>query len=181
MSIPITSLVKSALLTLAIALSAPAFPQNPNPSDVFDLSKVKLQIVDARFVTKLSGSKATFAASKPDEYRGLIVTLSITKPAGGEVSLVCQDIVLHYRYGQKSDIARCYGLSNYSAHQNEDRAMDLFSQGWGKATTGPAATNSDTIYIDLFFQNMEPETSDLYLFVAQPTGAHFTTPGWKKN
>jgi hypothetical protein len=29
--------------------------------------------------------------------------------------------------------------------------------------------------------SMEPETSDLGLFIAEPTDAHFTSHGWKKN
>ena len=177
----IESIVNSALLTLAAGLCMPALAQNPNPPDVFDLSKVKFQIVDATFVTKLDSAKAQFTESKPDQYRGLIVTVKIAKAAGAELALTCQDIALHYRYGLQTDVARCYGLSNYSILQNEDRVMALYSQGWGKSITGPVATKSDTVYIDLFFQNMEPETSDLYLFMAQPTGAHFTTPGWKKN
>jgi len=177
----VKSIVNFASLTLAIGLYLPAIAQNPNPSDVFDLSKVNFQIVDATFVTKLDSQKAQFAETKPDQYHGLIVTLRIAKTAGEELTLTCQDIALHYRYGQQSDIARCYGLSSYTTRQDEDRAMALYSQGWGKSITGPVATKSDTVYIDLFFQNMEPETSDLYLFMAQPTGAHFTTPGWKKN
>ena len=181
MKMTVTSIVRFALLTSAVGLSAPAFAQNPNPPDVFDLTKARIQIVDATFVTKLDSQKAQFTESKPDQYRGLIVTLKITKTAGAEFSLACQDIALHYRYGQQSDIARCYGLSSYSTQQNQDRAMALYSQGWGRSTTGLATTKSDAVFIDVFFQNMEPETSDLYLFIAQPTGAHFTSQGWKKN
>jgi hypothetical protein len=59
--------------------------------------------------------------------------------------------------------------------------MALYSQGWGQSTTGLATTKSGIVYIDVFFQNMEPNTSDLYLFMAQPTGAHYTSQGWKKN
>ncbi len=181
MKITVKNIVRFALLTLAAGLSTPAFAQNPNPSDVFDLSRVQFQIVDATFVTKLDTQKANFAETKPEQYHGLVVTLRITKAAGAELTLVCQDIALHYRYSQQSDIARCYGLSSYSTQQNEDRVMSLYSQGWGKSTTGPASTKSNTVYIDLFFQNMEADTSDLYLFMAQPTGAHFSTSGWKKN
>ena len=180
MKIPLKAIAISALLILTIGLSMPACARNPNPSDIFDLSKVNFQIVDATFVTKLDGLKAQFAETKPDQYHGLEVTLLITKAAGDELTLTCQDINLHYRFGQQSDIARCYGLASYSTRQDEDRAMVLYSQGWGKSTTGLATTKSGTVFIDVFFQNMEPDTSDLYLFIAQPTSAHFTTPGWKK-
>jgi hypothetical protein len=181
MKVTVTNSLKSALLISAIGLSMQAFAQNPNPSDVFDLSKVKFQIVDATFVTKLDSPKAQFAETKPDQYHGLVVTLQITKAPGEEVTLTCQDIALHYRYGDNSDVARCYGLSGYSTRQDEDRAMALYSQGWGKSVTGLATTKSGTVYIDVFFQNMEPTTSDLYLFIAQPTSAHFVSQGWKKN
>jgi len=181
MKVTIASVVNSALLISAIGLPMRAFAQNPNPSDVFDLGKVRFQIVDATFVTKLDSEKAQFAETKPDQYHGLVVTLQIAKAPGVEVTLTCQDIALHYRYGVNSDVARCYGLSGYSIRQDEDRAMALYSQGWGKSTTGLATTKSGTVYIDVFFQNMEPETRDLYLFIAQPTGAHFVSQGWKKN
>jgi len=179
--ITVKNIVKLVLLTLAVGLLIPVFAQNWNPPEVFDLSKVQFQIVAATFVTKLDTQRANFIEKNPEQYHGLIVTLRITKVPGAELTLVCQDIALHYRYGQQSDVARCYGLSTYTTQQNEDRAMSLYSQGWGRSTTGPATTKSDTVYIDLFFQNLEPETSDLYLFKAQPTGAHFTSQGWKKN
>jgi len=181
MKVSVKSILNFALLTLAIGLSVPAFAQNPNPSDVFDLSKVNFQIVDAIFVTKLDSQKAQFTETKPDQYHGLIVTLRIAKVAGEPLTLTCQDIALHYRYGQQSDVARCYGLSGYTTREDEDRSMALYSQGWGQSTTGLATTKSGIVYIDVFFQNMEPNTSDLYLFMAQPTGAHYTSQGWKKN
>jgi hypothetical protein len=181
MKIHVKSIVNSALLALAIGLYLPAFAQNPTPSDLFDLSKVNFQIVDATFVTKLDGLSGHFAETKPEQYHGLIVTLRVTKASGAELTLTCQDIALHYRYGQQSDVARCNGLSSYSTQQNEDRAMALYTLGWGKSTTGLATTKSGTVYINVFFQNMEPNTGDLYLFMAQPTGAHYTSQGWKKN
>ena len=179
MKVTLKSIVNSALLAFAAGLAMPALAQNPTPSEVIDLSKVRLQIVDATFVTKLDSAKAKFEESKPNQYHGLIVTVRVTKTAGEQLTLTCQDINLHYRFGKESDIARCYGLSSYTTQQFEDRIMSLYSQGWGKATTGLAATRSDTVYIDVFFQNMEPQTRDLYLFISQPTGAHFTTAGWR--
>ncbi len=170
MNVTVRNIVNSTLMTLAVGLSMQVFAQNP--PDVFDLSSVKFQIVDATFVTKLDSAKAQFAETKPDQYHGLIVTLRIDKAPGAEVTLTCQDIALHYRYGNNTDVARCYGLSSYSTQQNEDRVMALYTQGWGKTTTGTATTKSGAAYVDVFFQNMEPYTSDLYLFIAQPTGAH---------
>jgi hypothetical protein len=170
-------IVISALLTWAAGLSIPSLAQNPNPPEVMDLSKASFQIVDATYVTKLEGSGNIFNETNPDKYHGLIVTVRITKQAGAELTVACQDIALHYRYGLNSDIARCYGLSSFSVQQKEDRPMSLYKEGWGRSTTGIAATQIGTVYIDVFFQHMEPNTSDLYLFIAQPTGAHFISQG----
>ena len=180
MNASIRTAIVPALLAMAAGLAAPAIAQDSNPPDAFDLSAVKFQIVNATFVTSLAGTSAQFKETNPDKYRGLVVTLKITKPPYSELSLICQDINLHYRYGENSDIARCFGLSTFSVQQDEDRAMSLYSQGWGKVTTGQGATRSDTVYVDLFFQNMEPETHDLHLFMAQPAGAVYTSHGWTK-
>ena len=179
MKVTLKSIVNSALLAFAAGLAMPALAQNPTPSEVIDLSKVRLQIVDATFVTKLDSAKAKFEESKPNQYHGLIVTVRVTKTPEEPLTLTCQDINLHYRFGQESDVASCYGLSNYTTQQFKDRFMSLYSQGYGKSTTGQAATRSGTVYVDVFFQKMEPQTRELYLFLSQPTGAHFTTPGWR--
>jgi hypothetical protein len=180
MNVTVRRIVMPALLALVASLSLCAFAQDENPPETFDLTKVRFQIVDATFVSRLEGTQGRFQETHPDLYRGLIATVKITKQAGAELTLACQDIALHYRHGQQSDIAKCFGLSTYSLRQDEDRAMALYSQGWGRSSTGTATTRADTVYIDIFFQNMEPDTRDLYLFVAQPTGAHFTAAGWKK-
>jgi len=180
MNVNLRAATMTALLAMPAGLSMPAFSQNRSPPDVFDLSSVKFEIVNATFVTKLDSAKAQFAETKPNQYHGLIVTVRITKEPGSQISLTCQDISLHYRFGDDSDVARCYGLSSYSTQLNEDRVMALYSQGWGKTTTGPATTQSGAAYVDVFFQNMEPTTRDLYLFMAQPTGAHYVSNGWNK-
>jgi hypothetical protein len=110
----------------------------------------------------------------------MVLTVKITKPAGEELTLPCQDLVLHYRFGQKSDVARCYGISAFSTDQGVDRAMRLSAQGNFSSSTGVATTKSGTVFVDIFYQYMEPETHELYLTIAQPVGAYFETPGWKK-
>ena len=60
MKVTLKSIVNSALLAFAAGLAMPALAQNPTPSEVIDLSKVRLQIVDATFVTKLDSAKAKF-------------------------------------------------------------------------------------------------------------------------
>jgi len=171
------------LLVLAASLSIGARAQEMKPPEVTDLSKVSFQIVAAKFVSTLegaSGNRFQEPEATMDQYRGLVLTVKITKPAGQELTVVAQDMTLHYRYGDNSDAARCFGLSTFSAAQDDDRAMSLLSQGWGRSTTGTNSTKLSVVYIDLFFQNMEPTTADMYLLVAQPTGAHFTSSGWSK-
>jgi len=147
---------------------------------VLDLKKVKIEIVGATFVKELTGvNNAVFKESNPSKYRGLVLTLKVQKPAGEELTLYCQDLVLHYRYGDKSDVARCYGISAFSVGNDVDRPMFLSPQGLASSSTGAATTKASVVYVDLFFQNMEPDTSELHLFVAQPIGASYKTDGWR--
>jgi hypothetical protein len=173
-------LTLAALLTLAVGLAAPAFAQDNNPPDALDLSKVRLQVVDATFVANLQGTNATYKETQLDKYRGLILTVKVTKQPGVPLTVICQDINIHYRFGESSDVAKCFGLSTFSAQQDEDRAMSLYSLGWGKSSTGASTTKSGTVYFDVFFQNMEPETHDVHLFWGQSIGVEYTTHGWTK-
>ncbi len=168
------------LLALVVGCSARAVAQDQKPPQTIDLSTLKFEIVDATFVKELAGVNAHFSmATNADKYRGLVLTLKVTKPAGEELKIACVDIVLHYRYGQKTDVTRCYGLSTYSTQPDSDRAMALYASGIGSSTTGLATTKASTVFIDVFFQGMEPETSDLYILIAQPVGTYFKTGGWK--
>jgi hypothetical protein len=182
MNLIVKSIVSAAFLSLAIGPSMPAFAQNPNPPEVLDLSKVSFQIINVTFMSKLEGgNKKNFLETDLATYRGLVVTLRITKVAGAELTLPCMDINLHYRYGDQHDIANCHVLSNFTTQQYEGRTLNLWPGGWGRVTTGAAATTSSTVYIDVFFEHLEPNTSDLYILIAQPTGSHFTSQGWKQN
>jgi len=165
-------------LTLG-AISSAAQPVGKEPPRVLDLGSVKLQIVDVAFVTKLEGINARFEESEPKKFRGLIVTLRIEKTRGQVVELCAQDLTLHYRYGAKSDVAICYGLSAFSTEEKVDRPMKLFARGYGYCSTGLSTRKAPVVFVDLFFQYMEPDTSDIYLCVARPTGAAFQTQGWK--
>jgi len=140
---------------------------------------VKLRIVEATFVTKLEGVSSRFEEQKPDQFRGLVLTIEVKKPAGGDLTLVAADYALHYRYGDSSDVAPCHGLSTFSTRKDEDRPMNLFKSGYGRTTTGLSTTKAETVFVDVFFMNMEPETSEIHLLVAQPVGATFRTTGWK--
>ncbi len=66
----------------------------------------------------------------------------------------------------------------FSKSQDVDRPMKLIRNA-GSMTTGTSTIKGSTFYMDLFFQNMEPDTRDLHLFVAQPVGASFSAKGWK--
>ncbi len=144
-----------------------------------DLSKVKIKIVDVTFVKELTGVNATYRGANPDKYRAAIVTLEVKKPAGETLSIQAQDLSLHYTYGSTADVARCSGLSAFSASKDVDRPMSLWSAGYGSIDTGISTMKGDTVYIDAFFDGIEPDVSMLYLLVAQPIGVTFPTKGWQ--
>jgi hypothetical protein len=146
---------------------------------LLDLTNTKIEIVDTMFVKEMQGENARFEESEPSKFRGLLITIKVTKPAGQSLTIHAQDFVLHYKYGSSADVAKCYGLSTFSVQQSADRSMALYKQGIGARSTGPATAKADTLYADLFFQYMEPNTSELHLLVAQPIGANFLTKGWQ--
>lgn len=180
MRVSVKNILMSAALALVVGLPAWSRAGSDSPPETVNLGKVTFQIVEARFVTQLRAMNGSFNEQRPQMYRGLVLTLKITKPPGEELTLRSQDINLHYRYGTRSDVAICFGMSSFSGQQDQDRVMAFYRRGYGKATTGTATTKKGTVYVDLFFQHMEQSTSSLYLFVAQPVGTRFTTAGWKK-
>lgn len=171
-----------ALVVGGVVFVQAAFGQAGNgapPPFMTDLGSLDIEIVGATFVAKLDGVNARFEESQSDMFRGLVLTLRIKKPAAQELTLVAQDLALHYSYGRGVDVAKCQGLSAFSSQRDVDRPITLYRLGLGRVTTGIATTKSDVVFIDAFFQYMEPGTSDLFLFVAQPVGASFKTNGWK--
>ncbi len=148
---------------------------------MIDPGKVKFQIVGAIYVTEFKGVNATFTESSEDisKYHGLILTVKIRKPADESITLNAQDLPLHYKYGDKSDIAPCMCISSFSVQQDVDRPMRFFKANRGNSTTGASTIRADEVYVDLFYMYMEPDTSELYLLVAQPAGAFFRSQGWK--
>lgn len=147
---------------------------------VLNTNKVKIEITDVAFVKELDGAVGRFQETDPEKYRGVVVTLSIHKAAGESLTLLAQDFCLHYRYGNQVDVAPCIGLSTFATTQDAERPMKFFARGRGTATTGASTAKSETVYVDVFFQNMEKDTSDIHLLVAQPIGASFKTQGWKQ-
>ena len=143
-----------------------------------DLAELEFDIVDTHFVEELQGLNATFTESQPDMYRGLLLTVEIEKPAGEELTIYVQDLVLHYTYGTTEEITPCWGISVFSGQLDVDRPLYLYTAGIGGSTTGLSSTDEDVVFVDLFFQFMEPDTEELHLFVAQPVGASYTCDGW---
>jgi len=151
----------------------PGVPALLNPADT------RFEIVDATFITELTGDNADYAEKKPDQYHALVATVKVTKPAGRALTLHPADFALHYRRASGDhDVAPCNGISTFSTDRGVDRTMSFFSAGFGSVSTGVTTQKSDVLYTDLFFQNMEPDTRELYLLVAQPVGAHLVVSGW---
>jgi hypothetical protein len=172
--------VVAVLLGLgAVAVSsqeaAPGIPA------LLDPAETRLEIVDATFVTELTGENVDYTENKPDQYHALVVTVKVTKPAGRVLTLYPADLALHYRRSSGDyDVAPCSGVSAFSTSPGIDRTMSFFPAGFGSVSTGVTTQKADVLYADLFFQNMEADTRDLYLLVAQPVGAHLVVSGWSK-
>ena len=180
-----TTRFKTSMVVLSLALVCGvslALAQQRGASEpplMFPVNDVKLKIIGATFVTKVQGVSNRFEETQLDKFRGLVLTLEVTKPAGRELTFVAQDFNLHYYYGEKSDVSRCQGLSTFSTQQDVDRPMKLV-KNVGRMSTGISTVKAETVFVDLFFQFMEPDTSKLHLFVAQPVGTSFQTTGWKE-
>jgi hypothetical protein len=174
--------VTIALCILALAVLpgrvARAEPASPIPG-LIDLSKVHFEIVKSMFVNKLEGINASYTENQPEKFRGLVLTVRIAKPAGEALTIHGPDLDLHYNHGETYDVLNCQGLSGFSKSMDVDRPMRLWSTGIGSVTTGTSTLDADTLYMDVFYQYLESDTKDVYLMIAQPTGLHTTTSGWK--
>jgi hypothetical protein len=163
---------------LGLLLAGTCALAQPIPG-MLDLTKVKVSIHDVVFVTELSGTNGTYKEKQPEKYHGVVITLRITKDVASSLTIHAQDLVLHYRRGEDNyDVAKCIGLSVFSSSLDVDRPMTFFDSGLGKMTTGAAMQKADVVYIDAFYQFMEPETREIYLLVAQPAGLSLRTHGW---
>ena len=174
-----TSMVVILLaLVCGVSLSLAEQQEANKPPLAFPVKDVKLKIVGATFVSRLQGVSKRFEATRPEKFRGVVLTVEVRKPAGMELTFVAQDFNLHYRYGAKSDVSRCQGLSTFSVQKDIDRPMKLINNV-GRMSTGISTVKAKIVFIDLFFQYMERDTSKLHLFVAQPVSASFQTKGWE--
>lgn len=112
----------------------PAFPQEPERviPGLFDTRNYRVEVVDVMFTKELRGLNGAFKESQPEKYRGLLLTLSISKPGGADMRLYPSDIALHYTRGNgEYGVAKCSGMSFMSTTQNSDRQMVFFHQTSG--------------------------------------------------
>ena len=169
-------------ICLAAGLATVAFGlepfERPAPGEA-SLDELSFKVVSTEFVTELQGMNQSFETKDANAFRGLLVTVEVSKPAGEAVTLFGPDLSLHYYFGDKFDVVQCYGLSGFSTAENTDRPMTFLSGGYGRTQTGRATSKANKVFVDLFFQDLEPQTSDLFLFVGQPVVKPFATKGWK--
>ena len=81
MNVALRTTLVATLLAVGGALSTQAIAQDRKPPQVLDLSKLKFQIVDATFVSSLDAGEGKFQETSPEKYRGMVLTVKITKPA----------------------------------------------------------------------------------------------------
>ncbi len=170
------------VIAAVVGLAAPLGAQEEGPGipAVVPLAELRLEIAAASFVTELEGDDGPFREARPDTFHGLVVTVRVGKPAGRELTLHPGDLVLHYRRsGGAYDVTPCTGISSFSTRPDAPRTMRFFANGFGRVATDDAGRRAEQLFVDLFFGSMEPDTGELFLLVAQPTGARFATQGWR--
>jgi len=168
------------VFVLAALPYRPAFAQPASAiPGAIDLAKIRFEIMKSMFVDKLEGVNASYTENQPEKFRGLILTVRITKPAGESLTIHGPDLDLHYYHGETYDVLNCQGLSGFSKTMDVDRPMRLWSTGIGSVATGTSTQDSDILYIDVFYQYLEPDTKEVFLMIAQPTGLRYQTNGWK--
>jgi hypothetical protein len=145
---------------------------------MLDLATLQIEAVEASYVTELRGSNASFRTTEPDKFRALVLTLRITKPSDMPLRLYAPDFTLHYTYGSTFDVSQCTGLSGFSTSQNVDRIMTLADRGYLSVAAAGEVKKASVLYVDVFFPGLEPDSRDLHLLVARPTGAMLSTGGW---
>jgi hypothetical protein len=147
---------------------------------VVSLSDVKMEIVDVDFTDQVD--EWELSEEMLEDYRLAVVTVRVEKAKGQSLTLAAADLTLHYFYGSDEEVAPCEGLSNFTKVEDVDRSMELPSTagpGWVKQTTGTKSTESSVVYFDAVFSGIEPNTSKLWICLAQPTQTKpFETDGW---
>lgn len=175
------SLSVQLFLILALIVNFSVLFGQSTPALVANLGNV--EIVGCLFVTEYTTERYTVRVSEDDmdKYRIAIITLRIQKPAGEELKLAAADVTLHYYYDSKEETAPCDGISVFSSVLDVDRVLKTgkCSPGWLKQTTGTRTTAAATIYVDVAFRQIEPDISQMWVCVAKPVTAEYSTKGWK--
>jgi hypothetical protein len=172
----------AAGIAFALPLVSPAAPPDSAPL-VLPKTTCKVKVASVTFMTKVNGVDGNHITPKdPTKYRVAFVTVRIDKPAGYEVTVAACDLSLHYRHGAEVEATICEGISSFSLGENDDRPMKLPKSdgpGFVKQTTGPKTAIAETVYFDAVFAGIEPDTSDVWLCIAQPVStAPVATTGW---
>ena len=168
----------ATLVLISVSMLTAALPQDGAPGEA-KLGSVTFEIVDVTFVKEYQGANNNFETQDEALYRGAIMTVEVKKKAGEGLTLYGPDYSLHYFFGDSHDVVPCNGISGFSTAKDTDRPMTFFGGGYGRTNTGLATTKAKKIYVDFFFQDLEPAISDVYLFVGQPTGVAFASGGWE--
>lgn len=166
----------STLSLMATAMLPAALPQDGPPGTV---TGATFKIIGAHFVEEYQGINEKFETQDAVKFRGVILTVEVKKKPDEVLTLFAPDFSLHYYYGDSFDVVQCYGISGFSTARDTDRPMTFFWGGYGKIPTGLATTKGKKIYVDLFFRDLEPDISNLYLFLGAPVGKPFDSGGWK--
>lgn len=166
----------SALILMATAMLPAALPQDGPPGTV---TGATFKVIGAHFVEEYQGINEKFETNDAAKFRGVILTVEVKKYPDEVLTLFAPDFSLHYYYGDSFDVVQCYGISGFSTARDTDRPMTFFGAGYGKAATGMATTKGKKVYVDLFFRDLEPTISNLYLFMGTPVGKPFASGGWE--
>jgi hypothetical protein len=181
-------LLAVAVLCLGVVLGpfAAAASADRDCPLVTDLKRYSVEIDNVVFVDEVSGmdgNRMRMGPENKDKFRLAVVTLRITKPAGERVTLAAADLTLHYYHGNEVEAAACEGLSVFSTSRDVDRPVKMpphRGPGFVKQTTGTASTQAATLYVDAIFGYVEPDVSDVWIAVAQPsTPAPHRSNGWR--
>jgi hypothetical protein len=146
---------------------------------------IRAELVDLSFVeTVADGTRTmTVAGDKKGRYRLGIATVKISKPAGTRLTLACADLTLHYYHGEEAEVVPCEGMSLFTSRIDSEREVLLGNSdgpGFLKKSTAPRTTETDTVYVDVLFASMEPDTREAWIAVAQVADRTrpFVSRGW---
>lgn len=149
---------------------------------------VTMEITGIRFSTSIDADNGSMTKRDIPEvrshFRFALVTVKVSKPAGMQLTVAACDLTLHYFHADHSEAAPCIALSTWNKVEDEDRPLTFGtlsgdSPGFVKKTTGVRASEATAVYFDAVFDNIEPDITNVWLCVAQPsTETPFKSKGW---